>query len=280
MMLQPQKFAQKLRDGLVNRLEASVQVSEPAAYNNMDKLYGSIRKGDVVLVDGQSRMSAIIKLFSRSQWSHVGLYVGDELVRESGKWREEYITAFGDEARHLMVEAFVGQGVVASPLSKYQNNNLRICRPFGITKNDLNQVMAKVIANLGKNYDQRNIIDIALMLLPGWLNPFRKRSIKACLGNCNEFQVICSGMIAKAFQSVRYPIVPATLSQPEGARDFTGNPYGGKLIMRHYSQIMPRDFDLSPNFEIIKFNIIEAGTFGYRSLWHDDEVARRGEEGP
>jgi len=33
------------------------------------------------------------------------------------------------------------------------------------------------------------------------------------LGNCNEFQVICSGMIAKAFQRVGYPIIPALVLQ-------------------------------------------------------------------
>ena len=29
--------------------------------------------------------------------------------------------------------------------------------------------------------------------------------------------------------------------------------------MRHYSQIVPRDFDLRPNFEIVKYNIIGLG---------------------
>jgi hypothetical protein len=43
--------------------------------------------------------------------------------------------------------------------------------------------------------------------------------------------------------------------------------------MRHYSQIMPRDFDISPNFEIIKFNIIAPGApFDYRTL-RDPEAA-------
>jgi hypothetical protein len=40
------------------------------------------------------------------------------------------------------------------------------------------------------------------------------------------------------------------------------NPYGASLIMRHYSQIMPKHFDISPNipidsadgFELIKSN--------------------------
>jgi hypothetical protein len=39
--------------------------------------------------------------------------------------------------------------------------------------------------------------------------------------------------------------------------------------MRHYSQITPKDFDLSPNFEIIKYNIIGNAQFNYKSLWVD-----------
>ena len=38
------------------------------------------------------------------------------------------------------------------------------------------------------------------------------------------------------------------------------------------SQILPRDFDLSPNFEIIKFNIIKNKKFNYRNLlWEKEE---------
>lgn len=33
------------------------------------------------------------------------------------------------------------------------------------------------------------------------------------------------------------------------------------------SQIVPKDFDLSPNFEIVKYNIIGLGTFNYQSIW-------------
>lgn len=36
--------------------------------------------------------------------------------------------------------------------------------------------------------------------------------------------------------------------------------------MRHYFQILLRDFDLSPNFQIIKFNITEEGPFDYKQL--------------
>jgi hypothetical protein len=30
---------------------------------------------------------------------------------------------------------------------------------------------------------------------------------------------------------------------------------------------MPKHFDISPNFQIIKFNIIEGGEFNYKTLW-------------
>lgn len=99
------------------------------------------------------------------------------------------------------------------------------------------------------------------MLLPRWINPLKTRSIRACLGKCNDFQVICSGMIAKAFQRVGYPIVPGLYPLQDEQEISNQNPYGDKLVMRHYSQVLPRDFDLSPNFEIIK-----GGAFDYKSL--------------
>lgn len=42
--------------------------------------------------------------------------------------------------------------------------------------------------------------------------------------------------------------------------------------MRHYSQITPRDFDLSPNFEIIKYNTVGLGNFDYKSVWINTEA--------
>jgi len=42
---------------------------------------------------------------------------------------------------------------------------------------------------------------------------------------------------------------------------------GRVFLRRHFSQIVPRDFDLSPNFEIVKYNIIRLGEFDYKSIW-------------
>jgi len=61
--------------------------------------------------------------------------------------------------------------------------------------------------------------------------------------------------------------LPALLPQSSKDAFNENNPYGGGLIMRHYTQIAPKDFDLSPNFEVIKYNIKGAVQFDYKSLW-------------
>ena len=256
-----------LRNLAIKRLEATRKVYEQRTFNNMDKLLEVIRKGDVVLVEGRSEISRFIKLFTNISWSHSALYIGDELIKRDSLSKEKYQMKFGADAGYLLIEAEVGKGVTIAPLRKYQDYNIRICRPYGILSQDLESVIQTTISNLGKRYDNQNIIDIGLMLLPFRLNPFKKHTINACLGSCNEFRVICSGMIAKSFQSVSYPIVPV-LQKLQPAKPALGdNPYGSKLIMRHYSQILPRDFDISPNFEVIKFNIIGDRSFDYKSLW-------------
>jgi hypothetical protein len=262
-----QKLVQYLRDRVFRRLEAPRRNYEKNMINNMDNLYRVIRKGDIILVEGNSEISRMIKLLTQSSWSHSAIYVGDELVINGNVGGEPIIKQFGTDANHMLVEAFTGTGVTAAPIRKYQDFNIRICRPYGILLQDIDSVVSDVIGHLGKQYDHRNIIDLGLMLLPPVLNPFKKRTIHACLGNCNEFQVICSGMIARAFQRVGYPIIPALGPIPMDSSSQQHNPYGASLIMRHYSQIMPKHFDISPNFQIIKFNIIEGGEFNYKTLW-------------
>jgi len=235
--------------------------------NNMKKLKKTIQKGDVVLVEGNQRLSELIKLFTQSHWSHNAFYVGNELIKEGSLHRKKILNEFGDRAEHMVVEAITGKGVIASPLDKYEFYNLRVCRPYGIDSNDLNEVIRYVVGNIGREYDNRNIFDIAFTLLPLGLNPWKKKSIEICIGACDEFAVTCSGLTAKSFHIVGYPISPAiNIADDEKIPIENENPYGHNYTKRHFSHITPADFDLSPNFSIIKFNIIEDGDFDYKSL--------------
>jgi len=253
---------------LLRRLEMPMPFYEQRIINNMENMYSVIRPGDVLLVEGRSRLSHIIQLMTKSVWSHAAIYIGnglkdgdDPTVKTTLNGIEE------DDRQHILVEADAGNGVTAVFLSKYKDYNIRICRPFGISAGDLKTVVADVVANLGKHYDHENLLDLALLILPPFLNPFKNRTIQACLGGCTEYKVICSGMIANAFQKVGYPIIPALLPASDIDSQRINDPYGSKLIMRHFSQIVPRDFDLSPNFEIVKYNIIGLGSFNYKSIW-------------
>ena len=55
----------------------------PSALNDGDNLRRHIKKGDVVLVEGDQRVSEVIKYLTQSSWSHAAIYVGDELWRRN-----------------------------------------------------------------------------------------------------------------------------------------------------------------------------------------------------
>ena len=275
MRLEPQKQSNHLlkRIGryLLKRLEIPLPSYEQRIINNMQNLYREIRPGDVLLVEGRSKLSQIIQIITKSAWSHAAIYVADRLNHSTDDGVQSILNGLGETDRqHMLIEADAGNGVIAVPLNKYQDYNIRICRPFGISPHDLKAVMDDAVGNLGNHYDHENLTDLVLLLLPPFLNPFKKRTIQACLGGCTEYKVICSGMIANAFQKVGYPIVPALLPASDVDNHLINDPYGSKLIMRHYSQIVPRDFDLSPNFEIVKYNIIGLGGFEYKSIWANE----------
>ena len=141
------RITESIRDYALKRLESPLKSYEKRMINNMGKLYSVIRKGDVVLVEGQSEISRMIKLFTQSSWSHAALYVGDELLKREGSLKEKLLHRFGDQAYRMVIEAFVGKGVIAEPLNKYRDYNFRICRPYGISSSDLPEVIADVITS-------------------------------------------------------------------------------------------------------------------------------------
>jgi hypothetical protein len=212
---------------------------ELLASSDMARLHRGIRKGDVLLVQGRTRIGRLIQYSTRSPWSHCALYIGDELLHRGGRLRDLVLTRFGARAHRLLIEALVEDGVVAVPVDKYADHNVRLCRASRIKPAALGQVVDSAVADLGKLYDSRNLLDLALLLLsPIRLGFLRTRTAATCLGHCTEREVICSGMIAKAFQRAGYSVSPQTV------------PRSGT---RHYSRIVPRDFDLSPNFHAVTF---------------------------
>jgi hypothetical protein len=245
--------------------------------NNIDKLKRTLRKGDVLLVEGDQRISQVIRYLTQSSWSHSALYVGDELLKGDPKRAAEMRQRFGDEAQHLFVEAEAGEGVCASPISKFQRFNIRICRPQGLQREDVDAVVRYVIGQLGRRYDVRHVFELARFFFPVSIVPRRWRRAALTFGSRNGCAVICSSMIAEAFTRVGYPILPE-VTMEDGhpvvwwRRVITrGEPRPRVKFHRHNTALVtPRDFDLSPYFEVVKFNHLGDPQLNYREIVWDD----------
>jgi len=237
------------------------QIKGYEAYTPSDPglLEGLLRPGDVLLVEGDQRLSVAIKYLTQSTWSHAAIYVGDALgPAEDG----------GEPDR--LIEVLLEHGAAGAPLSKYAAFNTRICRPVGLSDDDRRKVVDFMVAHLGVEYDLRNIFDLARYLLPTPPVPMRIRRKMLAIGSGDPTRAICSTLIARAFQGVRYPILPL-IETAEGRRLAAGSYNKGEVLhIRHHSLFTPRDFDLSPYFAVVK-PTLESG-FDYRELvWSEIE---------
>ncbi|MCG8503993.1 MAG: lipo-like protein [Sphingomonadales bacterium] len=252
---------EKIGRSLARYLSRPNRHYEPFSITDHWDLLEHLEPGDVLLVEGNQRISTAIKYLTQSTWSHSAIFVGDILP----------VAAEEDEPKPL-IEALLRDGVVASPLSKYAHFNTRICRPVGLGQAERAEVVAFMVASLGMTYDVKNIVDLMRYLLPTPPVPTQLRRRMLALGSGDPTRAICSSLIARAFQSVRYPILPHVESQP--VFDPVTSAYTVQEIhhIRHHSLFTPRDFDLSPYFEVVK-PTLQRG-FDHRAmLWGDGRDA-------
>lgn len=221
-------------------------------------LAATLRKGDVVLVEGSSRFATAIKYLTQSTWSHAALYIGDTLGPP----------APGEEPR-VLVDVDVVEGVRTIPLSAFSGLHTRICRPVGLNDVEVDAVIRFMLDRKGVTYDLKNIFDLARYFIrtPPLPGSMRRRALS--LGSGEPTKAICSTLLAQAFASVRYPILPEVelvdANTPSGERARREI-----LHIRHYSLYAPRDFDVSPFFAVVKPRL-EQG-FDFRQLeWRQPE---------
>ncbi|MGA0533247.1 lipo-like protein [Hansschlegelia sp. KR7-227] len=232
---------------------------EPLAPGDPKALAATLRVGDVILVAGRSRVAGVIRRMTSSIWSHAALYVGDML------------DAFEpDGERHTLVEMELGIGCASAPLSKYASEQTRVCRPFDLDLAEREQVARYCILRIGYEYDVKNVFDLMRYLAPlPLLSPRCGRRV-LMLGSGLPTRAICSSLIARAFEQVRYPILPRveTVADAETRKEI--------LHIRHHSLYMPRDFDISPFFEVVKPTLAQG--FDYRRLvWAERRQTARSE---
>lgn len=245
---------------------ANEDVPSESMLCNFDQLQYEIRPCDVLLVEGRSHVSEVIKNITHSSWSHSALYIGrlhdiqDEAMRDLVRLHYQ-----GDPHEPLLIEALLGAGTIIVPLSKYKGYHLRICRPKGLVPQDSQAVVNYSLQHLGSDYDVRQLLDLARFLFPYSLVPRRWRSRLFEHNAGIPTSTICSSMIASAFTQVHYPILPVVRREGEGKLRF---------FKRNHRLFTPSDFDYSPYFEIIKYPVMGLDDLAvYRRLpWKDGLV--------
>lgn len=246
---------------LARYLAKEVRSAGMAPATPTDRMLASLRPGDVLLVEGHSRVSTAIKYLTQSTWSHAALYVGSFLAESGGN------------PEHCFVEADTVEGVRSAGMATFETFHSRICRPVGLSPQECQKVANFAISRIGDRYDLRNVFDLARYLLPTPPVPSRLRRQMLSLGSGDPTRAICSTLIAQAFQSIRYPILPVSGTET-GQMD--GPEYDSEaLSMRHHSLFAPRDFDVSPYFQIVKPSLTPG--FDFHALtWRETAASNEG----
>jgi hypothetical protein len=234
--------------------------------SDFDRIRHELKPSDVLLVEGRSRISDVIKVVTQSPWSHAALYIGrlHDIENEESRAALSRRSAFPPSTQ-LVIESQLGAGTLVCALTEYADDHVRICRPVGLSAEDAQTISTHAINSLGLNYDIRQIFDLARFLFPWGILPRRWRSSLFRTRAGSETRTVCSTMIAEAFAAVEFPILPLV---QRGEQDRI------RLYRRNPKLCTPSDFDYSPYFEIIKYPFYDfADTPSYKLLpWTTDRA--------
>ena len=247
-----------LGQALARYLSKTIDIRCTAPPSNPLHLQALLQPADVLLVEGNSRVSTAIKYLTQSTWSHAALFVGQQACAE-----------IGAPEGHCFVEADMVQGVRTSGLDRFVHLHTRICRPVGLSNDEQQRVVAYAISQIGQRYDLSNLVDLARYLLPVPPVPTRWRAKMLHVGSGEPTRAICSTLIAKAFGEIRYPVLPSQQTPEAQPKDWRSEVVGLSVFTPvHDKLIVPRDFDVSPYFEVVKPTL--SSGFNHRNLeWQE-----------
>lgn len=260
-------------DWFINKLSVWLLKSQP--YSNKGYLTDfkllckKVQPCDILLFEGHSRVSSIISHITQSIWTHASIYIGHlDDIEDINLLEMVKQHAVGSEGP-LLIESEIGYGTIITPLVRYKDEHIRLLRPSGLTHDDAQKIIRFAIGRLGMKYDLRHLLDLARFLFPWGLFPRRWRSSLFQHNALQPTKDICSSMIAEAFESVDYPILPLIEKGYQNELE---------LIRRNTRLYTPNDFDYSPYFDIIKYPFFPLGNKGaYHDLpWMKDVVSDDG----
>ena len=236
---------------LARYLEKPAQGYAPFTPSDPEALRATLKPGDVLLIEGNNHISGVIKYLTQSTWSHAALYVGPIGDR---------VTADGEPL--VLVEANIGQGVVAVPLSKYTDFHTRICRPTRLTDGRLRARLrlCRRAHRLRLRPEEHHRPDALSVSAAG----------AAALAPPHDGARLRPSDAHHLLGADRAGLRERALSDPaQGGARGSEAAWQEILEIRHSSLYAPRDFDISPYFEVVK------PTIGARLRLQDHGLGRR-----
>jgi hypothetical protein len=208
-------------DAFVRYLTTPIRRDEAGATECIESLAGVLRRGDVLLTEGNTRVSMLIKCLTRSPWSHVSMYVGP--------------LEDGDDPR-CIVEADIVAGVRSIRMSELDAWNVRVLRPASLDSTKRGRLAEWVTSRIGSEYDHAHAALLGRRLLH---LPLGRRS--GSLSNpatSTATRFICCSLLAHGFASVGLAIAPEGTCPDASA---CADP----------ASITPADFEQAALFEVI-----------------------------
>lgn len=208
---------------------------------------------DVVLIRGNLRISHIIQTLTKSPYSHSAFYCGDGNIIEAEP-----------------------NGVLLSPIDKYLELDMRLCRPVMLS-NKGKKIVMQHMQDMLKIQPRYDVTNMEKLLFKYWYTKFRP-DIKVYIGGTTDFErfYICSGMIAHGFHKAGYPVVPSLRfkkkAKIKSLRTLAEYEKMVQLCRKNYSQIVPGDFDNSPFFASVKFLYLDSKYNAKRRFTLEKEV--------
>lgn len=226
----------------------------PIAVPNPVALKRYLQPCDILLIEGDLKYSEVIKYVTQSTWSHCALYIGNS-----------HLYTDNSDDPPCLIEALLSEGVVISRLSNYYNLNTRILRPVSLNDTEKSKIIDFCLAKIGNDYDIDNVLDLLKYYVPSFRIFIRNKGDAGNIfGSGDPEKVICSSLLAQAFETVNYPILPyVEKATPDNINQESVIEI---LRKRHFSLYSPRDFDTSPFFKIVK-PTLEAGFHHHDIKW-------------
>src|SRR5690554_75562 len=216
--------------------------------SDFDQLSSTLLPGDVILIDGRSRLDEALKNITSSRWSRGILYLGQLHDIADPALRSQLSSYLPCEAdTRLILDARLDQGITLRALSLLQQEHVRICRPRSLNDEQRQAMIRHAISRLGVGA-QRSWFAILILLLPWSLLPRRWRTGTFATLAGSLLRQITGTPVGEAFSFIQFPVLPLVKQKHDGA---------SQLYSRQPGIYFAADFDHSPYFDVIKYPFID-----------------------